>query len=84
MISTAHNLSADERLSLESKIIHVTAPPLCLDPNPAVGILLNNIQAKKHRFSTAPLRRTCRKFSQVIEDGCCKFFGIIFAVSGYG
>lgn len=65
IISTSQDFSAEDRLSLESQIVLATAPPICLDPNPAVGILINNLHHKKQRLSTAPLRRTARKFSQV-------------------
>lgn len=67
IISSTQDFSAEDRLSLESQIVLATAPPLCLDPNPAVGILINNLHHKKQRLSTAPLRRTARKFSQVIN-----------------
>ncbi|KAK6637648.1 hypothetical protein RUM44_008070 [Polyplax serrata] len=65
IISSSQEFSAEDRLSLESQIVLATAPPLCLDPNPAVGIMINNLQHKKQRLSTAPLRRTAKKFSQV-------------------
>ena len=65
IISSSQDFSAEDRLSLESQLILATAPPLCLDPNPAVGIMINNLQHKKQRLSTVPLRRTAKKFSQV-------------------
>uniref|UniRef100_A0A8W7P765 Spt20-like SEP domain-containing protein n=1 Tax=Anopheles coluzzii TaxID=1518534 RepID=A0A8W7P765_ANOCL len=57
--------SAEDKLALESQLVLATAEPLCLDPNPAVGMMAINQQHRRQLLNTAPIRRQAKKFSQV-------------------
>uniref|UniRef100_A0A182TWE9 Spt20-like SEP domain-containing protein n=1 Tax=Anopheles melas TaxID=34690 RepID=A0A182TWE9_9DIPT len=57
--------SAEDKLALESHLVLATAEPLCLDPNPAVGMMAINQQHRRQLLNTAPIRRQAKKFSQV-------------------
>ncbi|XP_071512471.1 transcription factor SPT20 homolog isoform X2 [Panulirus ornatus] len=55
----------EERLHLEAEIIKRTAPPLNLSPSPMVAIINNKLHQQKYKFSTVPIRRAARRFSQI-------------------
>uniref|UniRef100_A0A182M3P5 Spt20-like SEP domain-containing protein n=1 Tax=Anopheles culicifacies TaxID=139723 RepID=A0A182M3P5_9DIPT len=57
--------SAEDKLVLESQLVLATAEPLCLDPNPEVGMMSINQQHRRQLLNTAPIRRQAKKFSQV-------------------
>uniref|UniRef100_A0A182T6B2 Spt20-like SEP domain-containing protein n=1 Tax=Anopheles maculatus TaxID=74869 RepID=A0A182T6B2_9DIPT len=57
--------SAEEKLALESQLVLATAEPLCLDPNPAVGMMSINQHHRRQLLNTAPIRRQAKKFSQI-------------------
>uniref|UniRef100_A0A182JTP4 Spt20-like SEP domain-containing protein n=1 Tax=Anopheles christyi TaxID=43041 RepID=A0A182JTP4_9DIPT len=57
--------SAEDKLALESQLVLATAEPLCLDPNPVVGMMAINQQHRRQLLNTAPIRRQAKKFSQV-------------------
>lgn len=41
------HLKPDERMSIEAELVNATAEPLCLDPNPLVGIISTNLHHQK-------------------------------------
>ncbi|XP_027203872.1 uncharacterized protein LOC113797657 isoform X1 [Dermatophagoides pteronyssinus] len=49
------------RLKLESKLIYLTSPKLCLDPNPCIGILSKKLSRKKLIFGNKLFLRLPRK-----------------------
>ena len=55
----------DERMLLEAEIVKRTAPPLNLSPSPLVAVVNNKLHQRKYKFSSLPLRRAARKYSQV-------------------
>ncbi|XP_059608184.1 transcription factor SPT20 homolog, partial [Phlebotomus argentipes] len=55
----------EEKLALESQLVLATAEPLCLDPNPAIGIHVVNSQHQRRMFNTKDIRRKTKKFTQV-------------------
>ncbi|XP_055705555.1 transcription factor SPT20 homolog isoform X2 [Phlebotomus papatasi] len=55
----------EEKLALESQLVLATAEPLCLDPNPAIGIHVINSQHQRRMFNTKDIRRKTKKFTQV-------------------
>ncbi|XP_013175456.1 PREDICTED: transcription factor SPT20 homolog [Papilio xuthus] len=60
--------SGEERGALEAveaALVHASAPPLCLDPRPAVGLLAARLHAAPRLFNTPRIRRQARRFSQV-------------------
>lgn len=57
--------TAEEKLYMEAEIIKRTAPPLNLSPSPLVAIINNKLHQRKYKFSTVPIKRAARRFSQV-------------------
>ncbi|XP_037297270.1 transcription factor SPT20 homolog isoform X2 [Manduca sexta] len=60
--------AGEERSALEAveaALVHAAAPPLCLDPRPAVGLLAARLHAAPRLFNTPRIRRQAKKFSQV-------------------
>lgn len=57
--------SHEDKMTLESQLILATAEPLCLDPDPQVGINSINGQHERRMFNSMPIRRHAKKFSQV-------------------
>lgn len=57
--------TAEEKLYIEAEIIKRTAPPLNLSPSPLVAIINNKLHQRKYKFSTVPIKRAARRFSQV-------------------
>lgn len=55
----------EEKLHLEAEIVKRTAPPLNLSPSPMVAIINNKLHQRKYKFSTVPIKRAARRFSQV-------------------
>lgn len=55
-LSEAHHLNAEQRVELESVLTRATAPPLCLDPSPAVSLI----------YSLAP--RRCTPFADIVRS----------------
>ncbi|KAI8440289.1 hypothetical protein MSG28_001642 [Choristoneura fumiferana] len=51
--------------AVEAALVHASAPPLCLDPRPAVGLLAARLHAAPRLFNTPRIRRQARRFSQV-------------------
>lgn len=51
--------------AVEAALVHAAAPPLCLDPRPAVGLLAAKLHAAPRLFNTPRIRRQARRFSQV-------------------
>ncbi|XP_047989269.1 LOW QUALITY PROTEIN: transcription factor SPT20 homolog-like 1 [Leguminivora glycinivorella] len=51
--------------AVEAALVHAAAPPLCLDPRPAVGLLAARLHAAPRLFNTPRIRRQARRFSQV-------------------
>ncbi|KAG7174438.1 Transcription factor SPT20-like 1, partial [Homarus americanus] len=60
--------TTEERLHLEAEIIKRTAPPLNLSPSPMVAIINNKLHQRKYKFSTVPIKRAARRFSQVAQN----------------
>ncbi|KAK4296728.1 hypothetical protein Pmani_030806 [Petrolisthes manimaculis] len=60
--------SPEERLHLEAEIINRTAPPLNLSPSPMVAIINNKLHQRKYKFSTVPIKRAARRFSQISQN----------------
>ncbi|CAG9091393.1 unnamed protein product [Plutella xylostella] len=57
--------TTEERAAIESALVLATAPPLCLDPRPAVGLLSARLHSAPRLFNTPRIRRQARRFSQV-------------------
>ncbi|XP_023938922.2 transcription factor SPT20 homolog isoform X2 [Bicyclus anynana] len=51
--------------AVEAALVHAAAPPLCLEPRPAVGLLAARLHAAPRLFNTPRIRRQARRFSQV-------------------
>lgn len=65
LITSEGEWTNQEKLALESQLILATAEPLCLEPNPAVGIISVNQQHRRYLLNTPTIRRQAKKFSQV-------------------
>jgi hypothetical protein len=50
---------------LESQLVLATAEPICLDPNPEIGIRTINEQTRRCIFNTQKMKRQMKKYSQV-------------------
>lgn len=57
-----------ERTTFESQLVLATAPPICLDPSPSIGIAAINATTERAPFSTDAIRRTARRFLQVTKN----------------
>lgn len=60
--------SAKERTAFESAIVLATAPPICLDPSPSIGIAAINATTESQPFAIEEVRRCARKFLQVTKN----------------
>nr|XP_027222743.1 transcription factor SPT20 homolog isoform X2 [Penaeus vannamei] len=58
----------EEKLHLEAEIVKRTAPPLNLSPSPMVAIINNKLHQRKYKFSTVPIKRAARRFSQIAQN----------------
>ncbi|XP_076065964.1 uncharacterized protein LOC143039600 isoform X2 [Oratosquilla oratoria] len=65
--------TSEERLLLEAEIVKRTAPPLNLSPSPIVAVVNNKLHQRKYKFSTLPIKRAARRFSQVALNRQKKF-----------
>lgn len=65
LITSEGEWTKQEKLALESQLILATAEPLCLEPNPVVGIISVNQQHRRYMLNTPTIRRQAKKFSQV-------------------
>lgn len=65
LITSEGEWTNQEKLALESQLILATAEPLCLEPNPSVGIISVNQQHRRYMLNTPTIRRQAKKFSQV-------------------
>ncbi|CAH1268064.1 SUPT20H [Branchiostoma lanceolatum] len=59
-----HRWTQDDKHELEKQLVLATAEPLCLDPSPVVAMVSNRIQHHRLKFSTKPLKRCAKRFSQ--------------------
>ena len=62
----------NKRLILESKLIHLTSPKLCLDPNPSIGLFSKRLSRKKLIFCNQLFSRS------VFYTHLCLFYLYIF------
>jgi hypothetical protein len=68
--------------AVEAALVHAAAPPLCLDPRPAVGLLAAKLHSAPRLFNTPRIRRQAKKFSQVY---IFKFYySMLFLIYGVG
>ncbi|GAB0087838.1 Spt20 [Sergentomyia squamirostris] len=65
MLTSQGQWTYEEKLALESQLVLATAEPLCLDPNPAIGVHVINNQHQRRMFNTKDIRRKTKKFTQV-------------------
>ena len=45
-----------------------TSDPLCLNPDPAVGLVLNKLHFQRQKLNRPSLRKAARKFGQVARN----------------
>lgn len=64
-ICSRYGWTGEDRAAFESAFVLATAPPLCLDPRPAVGLLAARLHSAPRLFNTPRIRRQARRFSQV-------------------
>ncbi|CAK1551846.1 unnamed protein product [Leptosia nina] len=67
-IGSKCGLVGEERSAIEAveaALVHASAPPLCLEPRPAVGLLAAKLHAAPRLFNTPRIRRQAKRFSQV-------------------
>lgn len=64
-IARAGSWGREERLLLESAVVLATAPPLCLEPRPAIGLLAARLHHQRHLLATPDIRRQAKRYSQV-------------------
>jgi hypothetical protein len=57
-----------ERTAFESQLVLATAPPMCLDPSPLIGIAAINATTERAPLATDQLRNTARRFLQVTKN----------------
>lgn len=60
--------SYKERTAFESQLVLATAPPICLDPSPMIGIAAINAMTERAPFATDSVRKTARRFLQVTKN----------------
>ena len=58
----------EERDSLESQLLLATSDPLCLNPDPAVGLVFNKLQFQRQKLNRSSLRKSARKYGQVARN----------------
>lgn len=64
-LNNGQNWTSEDQSALEGQLALATQQPLCLDPNPVVSVLARKAAINKQKFSTVPMRRAVKKFSQV-------------------
>lgn len=57
-----------ERTAFESQLVLATAPPICLDPSPSIGIAAINATTERAPLATDGVRKTARRFLQVTKN----------------
>lgn len=57
-----------ERTAFESQLVLATAPPICLDPSPSIGIAAINATTERAPLNTDGVRKTARRFLQVTKN----------------
>lgn len=62
------NWTAKERTAFESQLVLATAPPICLDPSPLIGIAAINATTERAPLATDGVRKTARRFLQVTKN----------------
>ncbi|XP_050672780.1 transcription factor SPT20 homolog [Leptidea sinapis] len=70
-IGTKCGLAGEERSALEAveaALVNAVAPPLCLEPTPAIGLLAARLHAAPRLFNTPRIRRQAKRFSQVFVN----------------
>lgn len=60
--------SVKERTAFESQLVLATAPPICLDPSPMIGIAAINATTERAPLATDSVRKTARRFLQVTKN----------------
>lgn len=60
--------SVKDRVSLESQLVLATAPPICLDPSPHIGIAAINATVQRAPLSQHIVKRAARRYLQVIKN----------------
>lgn len=60
--------TAKERIAFESQLVLATAPPICLDPSPSIGIAAINATTERAPLATDGVRKTARRFLQVTKN----------------
>lgn len=60
--------SFKDRTAFESQLVLATAPPICLDPSPAIGIAAINATTERAPFATDGVRKNARRFLQVTKN----------------
>lgn len=60
--------SAKERIALESQLVLATAPPMCLDPSPSIGIAAINATTERAPLATDGVQKMAKKFLQVTKN----------------
>lgn len=60
--------SFKDRTAFESQLVLATAPPICLDPSPALGIAAINATTERAPFATDGVRKNARRFLQVTKN----------------
>jgi hypothetical protein len=60
--------SVKDRIALESQLVLATAPPICLDPSPTIGIAAINATTERAPFATDGVQKMAKKFLQVTKN----------------
>ncbi len=60
--------SGKDRISLESQFVLATAPPICLDPSPDIGIAAINATTERAPFLCDGVQKMAKKFLQVTKN----------------
>lgn len=60
--------SFKERMAFESQLVLATAPPICLDPSPSIGIAAINATTERAPLATDAVRKNARRFLQVTKN----------------
>ncbi|XP_048589429.1 transcription factor SPT20 homolog isoform X2 [Nematostella vectensis] len=59
--------SVDDKLALEAQLLLATEGPLCLNPNPEVGLVANQLQFNLKKFNTPALKSKLRSNSHAFQ-----------------
>lgn len=72
--------SSKAKRALEAEIIKVSAPPLCLDPNPIHGEIAITAQHTSQIFNIRSIKRKARKYSQVCLLTNCQTYNLFYFI----